>query len=82
MFQIRHQTEDRLCVPGEIGNIHILSPMRIHNYWHQRHLEPIQWVDMGDLGYLDNDGNLFLTGRSKDRIILKWDTKTSSKYLK
>lgn len=70
-IEIRHQTENRLCASGEVGAIFTLSPMRIKNYWHTRHQTPMQWIDMGDLGYLDDEGNLFLTGRTKDIIILR-----------
>ena len=43
-IQIRHPDETRLCKTGESGNIFLLSPMRIRNYWHTRDQPPFQWV--------------------------------------
>ena len=42
--QIRHPEENRLCRTGESGNIFLLCPMRIKNYWHTRDQTPFQWV--------------------------------------
>ena len=43
-YRIRHLTEDRLCQPEEEGEIEVLSPLRMENYWHDRNKEPIGWV--------------------------------------
>ena len=46
-YRIRHMTVDRLCQPEEEGEIEVLSPLRMENYWHNRKEDPIGWV-----GYL------------------------------
>ena len=50
-----------------IGEIEILSPIRIRGYKGQ---PTIEWFAMGDLGYFDADGLLHIKGRIKDQITL------------
>ena len=66
--RIRHLEEDRFCKVEEEGEIEILSPTRMLNYFHQKDRHPIGWIQMGDLGYQDKDGNLFVTGRIKGKF--------------
>ncbi|NYT35481.1 long-chain fatty acid--CoA ligase [Allopusillimonas soli] len=59
---------------GEKGGIHIKGPGIMLGYYRNpeqtaKALLPGGWLDTGDIGYLDRDGVLFLTGRSKDIII-------------
>jgi len=63
----------RPCVEGEVGVIGVCGPNVFPGYLHQRDnagiwLKP-GWFNTGDLGYLDGEGHLHLTGRSKDLII-------------
>ena len=44
-YRIRHLRENRLCEPFEEGEIEILSPCRMFNYWHNRFNDPIGWVN-------------------------------------
>ena len=43
-YRIRHVKEKRICEPYEEGEIEILSPCRMFNYWHNRFNPPIGWV--------------------------------------
>jgi fatty-acyl-CoA synthase len=63
----------RDCAPGEIGVVAMAGPGVFAGYLSETHnrdafVEP-GWVNSGDLGRLDEDGYLWLTGRAKDLII-------------
>ena len=58
--------------PGEVGEILIRAPQLMLGYW-QRPTETENtirngWLYTGDLGYLDEDGYLFIVDRKKDVI--------------
>ncbi len=63
----------RACASGETGVIGISGPNVFPGYLSGRDNAGIWlapgWLNTGDLGYLDADGFLHLTGRAKDLII-------------
>lgn len=63
----------RDCTLGEIGHVLMRGPQVTPGYLDPRHNEGAMladgWLDSGDLGRLDAEGYLWLTGRSKDLII-------------
>jgi long-chain acyl-CoA synthetase len=58
--------------PNEAGEVLIHAPQLMQGYWGrpQETAEAIRngWLYTGDIGYLDEDGYLFLTSRKKDVI--------------
>lgn len=61
------------CKLGEIGHVLMRGPQVTPGYLDPRHNAGAMladgWLDSGDLGRLDAEGYLWLTGRSKDLII-------------
>lgn len=53
---------------GETGEIFVTGPARMVGYWPDA-MPPKELLATGDLGYLDEQGRLHLTGRKKDIII-------------
>jgi fatty-acyl-CoA synthase len=66
-------TVRRDCPHGEIGHVLMRGPQVTPGYLDPRHDRGAMlaegWLDSGDLGRLDDDGYVWLTGRSKDLII-------------
>lgn len=66
--------DGRLLPPGEAGELWIKTPITIKQYLNEGALDE-QLLDargffrVGDVGYLDEDGYLFITDRLKDMII-------------
>ena len=62
--------------PGpEIGEVAIRGPVVMQGYYRRPEataavLQPDGWLRTGDLAYFDDEGNLFITGRIKDVIVL------------
>lgn len=61
------------AVPGEVGEIVGRSPLLMPGYYKRPDLTDSTiiggWLYTGDLGYVDEDGFLFLVDRKKDMII-------------
>jgi acyl-CoA synthetase (AMP-forming)/AMP-acid ligase II len=68
--------------PCEIGEIWVSGPSVAGGYWNQREetervfrarlfgVDDRVYLRTGDLGFIDDEGNLFVTGRLKDLIII------------
>lgn len=70
------QTECKIVDPDEDGNglIYIKGPQVMKGYYKNQEatdeiLMPDKWLNTGDVGHLDSDGYLYLTGRAKSLIV-------------
>ena len=65
--------EDKEVPIGEIGAIHFRGPGAAGGYYKDEKMTTEKWgsgwFNMGDLGKLDENGNLMIVGREKDVII-------------
>jgi len=68
---------DKILPTGEVGEVLLRAPQLMKGYWQnpeetagvlQAHGEGGAWLHTGDLGYLDEDGYVFIVDRKKDVI--------------
>jgi len=68
--------QDRPLPPGKVGQIFV-SPIMMEGYHNRpeqtaedtREFGGVRWFTLGDLGFLDSDGSLFLVDRKKHMIV-------------
>jgi fatty-acyl-CoA synthase len=75
--QVEIRGEDGTVLPvGETGEVWVAGFLLMSGYWQRPDLtaETITdgWLRTGDLGYLDEDGYLFLVDRVSDMIVTHW----------
>ena len=66
--------DDAPLPTGEVGEIAVRSPMVMAGYWNRPEetaavLSPDGWLRTGDVGYLDDEGYIFIVDRKKDMVI-------------
>lgn len=74
LSEVRIVDEDSRELPqGEVGEVEVRGPSVASRYWRNPEATAATfaagWLHTGDRGYLDEDGELCVTGRSKDIII-------------
>lgn len=74
MAELRIVDSDMATVPtGEVGEVIARGPNMMLGYWRQPELTGQAivdgWLKTGDVGYLDEDGYLYLVDRVKDMIV-------------
>jgi len=61
---------NRSAHPNEVGEIHVRGPMVMNSYLGREHERSEDgWLSTGDLGYIDDEGYLYVKDRQKDVII-------------
>ncbi|PYH35612.1 thioesterase domain protein [Aspergillus neoniger CBS 115656] len=66
-------TDSILACPGEVGHLELKGPLVFSGYYNNQTatseaFSPDSWFRTGDTGYIDTDGRINLSGRTKELI--------------
>lgn len=62
------RADQSVCEPNETGRIYVKSPMTFSGYLYEE--KPLQeWLTVYDMGWLDEDGYLYMSGRENGMIV-------------
>jgi len=66
--------EGSMLSPGEVGEILVKGPRVMTGYWGDEEktsqvISPDGWLRTGDMGWIDDEGYIYLAGRGDDMII-------------
>ncbi|KAF8625416.1 hypothetical protein AX15_005380 [Amanita polypyramis BW_CC] len=72
--EVKIVLEDICLPPGAVGEVWLRGPNVMTCYWNdlvatEKALTADGWIKTGDLGYVDDEGFLYIKGRMKDIII-------------
>ncbi|MCM3027527.1 acyl-CoA synthetase [Bacillus safensis] len=62
------RSDQSVCQPNETGRIYVKSPMIFSGYLHEEK-PPQEWLTVYDMGWLDEDGYLYMSGRENGMIV-------------
>jgi len=67
--------DDQEVPQGQVGEICVRGPQVMKGYWNMpdetaKTLTPDGWLKTGDMGYMDENGFVFITDRKKDMILV------------
>ncbi|WP_144532507.1 acyl-CoA synthetase [Bacillus pumilus] len=62
------RADQTVCQPNETGRIYVKSPMSFAGYLHEMKT-PAEWMTVYDMGWLDEDGYLYMSGRENGMIV-------------
>jgi long-chain acyl-CoA synthetase len=73
-IRVTDPATERAVAAGEVGEVRFRGPHLFRGYWNKPRetaevLGDDGWLHTGDLGYLDDEGFLFLVDRAKDIVI-------------
>ncbi|MDM5320802.1 acyl-CoA synthetase [Bacillus altitudinis] len=62
------RADQTVCKSNETGRIYVKSPMSFAGYLHEVK-PPKEWITVYDMGWLDDDGYLYMSGRENGMIV-------------